>query len=195
MHDKRGYFGQKRTLQICKKKVLVAKDELNCIVILPKLCEVLKDKGLFEETSGTLLAPSSPREAIGNDPYWFCCWPTNKSELYNSAYHAWLFIEDVYVCSSEFYYRLTCSSSFLPACGSPPWTTLTHHQWPRYKIYWKGLESTDETDEDRPKLQHCFPPIVRWISRNKQLHIRAVITTVLLQRKMDRSVSHVSLTL
>ena len=52
-------------------KILVAKDELNYIAILLRLCGVSKGKDLFEETSRTLLTPFSPTEAMVNDPYGF----------------------------------------------------------------------------------------------------------------------------
>ena len=62
-----------------------------------------KGQGLFEETSRTLLTSSSPREAMGNDPYGFHCQPATRLELYNSAYCGWKFLKDVYIYSFEFY--------------------------------------------------------------------------------------------
>ena len=56
-----------------KKRVLLAKKELNCSIILLRVCGVSKGQGLLEETSWTLLTPSSPREAMGNDPNGLCC--------------------------------------------------------------------------------------------------------------------------
>ena len=155
----------------------MAKDELNYKVIFSKICGVLKGKDWFEETSRTLLTPSSPREAMGNDLYGLCHWPANRLALYNSAYHGWTFLKDVYIYSFEFYCCWTYSSSFLLAYGSLLWTTPSYQQWPRSKIYQRVLESIDERDEDRTTLQHCFPSIVRWISRSQQLHVRALALT------------------
>ena len=44
IHDKRGCFIQKKKLADVHRKVLVAKDELNCSEILSRVCGVSKGK-------------------------------------------------------------------------------------------------------------------------------------------------------
>ena len=149
-----------------KKKVLVNKNKLNCIIVLSRVFVMLKGQGWFEETSGTLLTPSSPREATGNDPYGLHCRLATRLEFYNSAYCGLPFLKDVYVYSFEFYKCWKSSSSFLLTYGSPTWTTPAHHQWPRPKIYQLVLEDTNERDKDRTTLQHHFSPTLWWFSRS-----------------------------
>ena len=81
MHDKRGYFGWKIALKVWKIRFWWPKDELNCIIVLSRVCVMPKGQGRFEETCGTLLTPSSPREAMGNDLYGLYCWPATRLEL------------------------------------------------------------------------------------------------------------------
>ena len=64
----------------------MAKDEFNCTGILPRVCGVSNGEGRCEETSGTLLTPSNPREAIGNDLYGFCCGLVTILKLYINTY-------------------------------------------------------------------------------------------------------------
>ena len=75
----------KKNLVNVKKKIFVAKNNSNYIVVLPIVCRISKGQGWLEETSRILLTPSSPREAMGNNTYGLCCQPNNGLEFYNSA--------------------------------------------------------------------------------------------------------------
>ena len=65
----------------------MANNELNYIIILSRVCVMPKVQGLFEETSRTLVTPSSPKEAIRKDPYGLHHQSTIRLELYNSDYY------------------------------------------------------------------------------------------------------------
>ena len=150
-----------------QRKVLLTKDKLNYIIVLSKVCGMPKVQGWLKKNRGTLLTPSSPREAMGNNPYGLHHQLANRLELYHSTYCGWPFLKDMYVYSFEFYNCWKYSWSFLLTCGSPSWTTPIYHQWLRPKIYQLVLEDNDERDKDRTPLQHHFSPTVWWFSRSQ----------------------------
>ena len=64
----------------------MAKNKLNYLVVLSRVCRKPKDQGWVEETSGTLLNPSNPRESMGYDLHGLYYQPADKLEFYNSVY-------------------------------------------------------------------------------------------------------------
>ena len=92
-------------------KILVDKDELDCLVVLLQVYRMSKGQGWFEPI-GTLLTPFSPKKTMGNDSHGLYCQPANRLELYKSAYCSWPFLKDMCVCM----YVCVCVCVYICVC-------------------------------------------------------------------------------